>query len=85
MTLRAGSPIPGGSGDGSIRMMTGTDGPALRVRSRGEGAAARRHPKPGGRYLLQRASVPGSGLPIRATGMKKHIWPIATVSVQSAL
>jgi hypothetical protein len=28
---------------------------------------------------------PGSGLPMRATGMKKHIWPIATVSVHSAL
>jgi hypothetical protein len=32
------------------------------------------------RYLLQCGSWPGTGLPMRATGMKKHIWPIATVS-----
>ena len=36
------------------------------------------------RYLVQCGSWPAIGLPMRATGTKKHIWPITTVSVQSA-
>ena len=41
-------------------------------------------PEPVRRCLLQRVCVPGSGLPIRAAGTEKHIWPIASVRVQSA-
>ena len=42
-------------------------------------------PGPGGRYSLHRCSLPGIGLPMRATGIQKHIWPITIVSVHSAL
>jgi hypothetical protein len=42
-------------------------------------------PQPVERYFVQCASLPGTGLPMRATGMKKHIWPIAIVSVHRAL